>query len=154
MLVYTSEVLAEPLAIIGPIDAVLQVSSSARDTDFTVKLLDVDPQGRSWNIQEAILRARYREGFDRQVFMEPGEVYELRFNVHATAYEFQPGHRMRVEVSSSNFPRFDRNLNTGGNNYDEAEWVVADNVIHHSAGLESYLMMTVGSHQCRVPEIP
>ena len=121
VLVYTSEVLDEPLAIIGPIDAVLHVSSSARDTDFTVKLLDVDPQGRSWNIQEAILRARYREGFDRKVFMEEGEVYELRFNVHATAYEFQPGHRIRVQISSSNFPRFDRNLNTGGKNYDEIE---------------------------------
>lgn len=61
-----------------------------------------------------------------------------------TTYEFQPGHRMRVEIASSNFPRFDRNLNTGGNNYDEAEWVVADNVIHHSVGRESYLVMPVG----------
>ncbi len=122
MLVYTSDALEEGIEVTGSMEAVLYVSSSAKDTDFTVKLIDVYPDGRAFNVQETILRARYREGFDRQVFMEPGEVYQLRIDLHATANYFGPGHRVRIEVSSSNFPRFDRNLNTGGNNYDESSW--------------------------------
>lgn len=143
VLVYTSEVLAEGLEVTGEMEAVLYVSSDARDTDFTVKLVDVYPDGRAFNVQETILRARYREGYDRVVLMEEGEVYELRLDLHATGNYFGPGHRIRVEVSSSNFPRFDRNLNTGGNNYDESEAVVARNTIHHSARYPSHVVLPI-----------
>ncbi|NIM52612.1 MAG: CocE/NonD family hydrolase [Gemmatimonadales bacterium] len=143
VLVYTSDALEEGIEVTGSMEAVLYVSSSAKDTDFTVKLIDVYPDGRAFNVQETILRARYREGFDRQVFMEPGEVYQLRIDLHATANYFGPGHRVRIEVSSSNFPRFDRNLNTGGNNYDESSWVVAENTIHHSRDYPSRVMLPI-----------
>jgi predicted acyl esterase len=132
ILVYTSEPLEEGIEVSGPIEITLYVSSNARDTDFTVKLLDVYPDGTAYNLDETIQRARYREGYDRQVFMEPGRVYELPVSPMATSNYFAAGHRIRIEVSSSNFPRFTRNLNTGGANYDETEGIVAHNRVHHS----------------------
>jgi putative CocE/NonD family hydrolase len=143
VLVYTSEALAEPLDVVGPIAVTLYVSSDARDTDFTVKLLDVHPDGRAFNLDDTILRLRYREGFDRQVFLEAGEIYEIELGPLVTANRFDVGHRIRVEISSSNFPRYDRNLNTGGNNYDETEGVVARNVVHHGPGYPSRVELTV-----------
>jgi hypothetical protein len=122
---------------------VLHVSSDAPDTDFTTKLVDVYPDGRAFNLQEGILRIRYREGFDREVWMEEDGVYEIIIDMQAIGNYFGPGHRIRLEVSSSNFPRFDRNLNTGGRNYDETEWVVARNVVHHSARYPSRLVLPV-----------
>ena len=124
-------------------DVVLYVSSDARDTDFTVKLIDVDTDGRAFNLDDAILRARYRDGFDRQVWMEDDEVYEVRLGPLSTANIFAEGHRVRIEVSSSNFPRYDRNLNTGGNNWDETEGVVALNAVHHSAQYPSRVVLPV-----------
>ena len=143
MLVYTTEPFQEPLAVVGSIDVVLHVSSDAPDTDFTVKLVDVHPDGRAFNLDDTILRMRYREGFDRHVSMEPGEVYEVTLGPLATANVFGAGHRLRIEVSSSNFPRYDRNLNTGGNNYDESEWRVARNAVHHSAEHPSRIVLPV-----------
>jgi putative CocE/NonD family hydrolase len=143
ILVYTSEPLENGLEVTGDLTMKLYVSSSAKDTDFTAKLVDVFPDGRALNIQEGILRARYRKGFDRKVWMEPGGVYEINIDMQSTAHFFGPGHRLRVEVSSSNFPRFDRNLNTGGNNYDETEWVVARNQVHHSKEFPSHLLLPV-----------
>ncbi|REK03778.1 MAG: CocE/NonD family hydrolase [Acidobacteria bacterium] len=143
VLVYTSEPFSEPLQVAGFVEVVLFVSSDARDTDFTVKLLDVLPDGRAFNLDDAILRARYREGFDREAFLEEGEVYELRLGPLSTANRFAAGHRLRVEVSSSNFPRYDRNLNTGGNNWDETQGVVANNVVHHSAEHPSRIVLPV-----------
>ncbi len=143
VLVYTTPPLEEGVEVTGPIQLVLYVSSSARDTDFTGKLVDVYPDGTAFNVQEGILRARYREDYEKTVFMESGEVYELRIDLHATSNFFGPGHRIRLEVSSSNFPRFDRNLNTGGKNYDETEWVVAENRVHHSSGYASHLILPV-----------
>ena len=142
VLVYTSEPLPEDLEVTGGIDIVLFVSSDARDTDFTVKLLDVEPDGTAWNLDETIKRARYREGFDREVFMENGEVYELRFAPLMTSNLFRAGHRIRLEVSSSNYPRFARNLNTGGWNPDETEYVVARNAVHHGPERTSYVRLT------------
>ena len=124
-------------------DVVLHVSSDARDTDFTVKLIDVDADGRAYSLDDAILRARYRDGFDRQVWMEDGEVYEVRVGPLSTANVFAKGHRVRIEVSSSNFPRYDRNLNTGGNNWDETEGVVAHNAVRHSAQYPSRVVLPV-----------
>ena len=143
VLVYTTEPLTEPLAVVGSIDVILHVSSDAPDTDFTVKLVDVHPDGRAFNLDDTILRMRYREGFDREVRMEAGEVYQARLGPLATANVFRAGHRLRIEVSSSNFPRYDRNLNTGGNNYDESEWRVARNAIHHSAEHPSRIVLPV-----------
>ena len=133
------------MALLGALGVpTLYVSSDARDTDFTVKVIDVYPDGRAYNLDESIQRMRYREGYDRPpVWMEGGKVYEVTLQPLTTSNFFQPGHRLRIEVSSSNFPRFDRNLNTGGNNFDETKGVVAHNVVHHSKEHPSRLTVTV-----------
>ena len=105
--------------------------------------MDVHPDGTAINVQEGILRARYRDGYESKVWMEEGGVYELRIDLQATANYFPPGHRIRLEVSSSSFPRWERNLNTGGNNYDETEWVGAENAVHHAPGTPSHLVLPV-----------
>jgi uncharacterized protein len=144
VLVYSSEPFARDAELSGPIVPTLYVSSDARDTDFTVKVLDVEPDGRAWNLDESIQRMRWRDGYDRPpVFMQPGQVYKVAFQPLATSNNFKAGHRLRIEVSSSNFPRFDRNLNTGGNNYDEAVGKVARNLVHHSKRYPSSLTVTV-----------
>ncbi len=143
ILVYSTDPLEEGVEVSGPVEVTLYVSSDARDTDFTVKLVDVDTEGRAWNLDETIFRARYREGFDQQVFMAEGEVYEIKLSPLSTSNFFDKGHRIRIEVSSSNFPRFTRNLNTGGKNYDETEGVVATNTIHHSADHPSRLVLPI-----------
>ncbi len=144
VLVYTSEPFAEGLELSGPITPTLYVSSDAKDTDFTVKVLDVYPDGRAFNLDESIQRMRYRDGYDKPLaWMKQGEIYEVTLQPLNTSNYFAPGHRLRIEVSSSNFPRFDRNLNTGGNNYDEVQGVVARNVVHHSAKYPSRVTVTV-----------
>ncbi|HUI60665.1 MAG TPA: CocE/NonD family hydrolase, partial [Steroidobacteraceae bacterium] len=143
VLVYTSEALAKGIEVTGPITARLFVSSSARDTDFTAKLVDVYPDGHAYNLQDGVLRVRYRNGFDRKVWMEEGKVYPVDVSLDATSNFFATGHRIRLEVSSSNFPRFDRNLNTGGNNYDESVGQVAHNRVHHTADAASYVLLPV-----------
>jgi putative CocE/NonD family hydrolase len=143
ILVYTSEALEEGMEVSGFIEATLFVSSDAKDTDFTIKLIDVYPDGRAFNLDETIFRARFREGFDKEVFMEDGQVYKIEMSPMSTSNYFQKGHRIRIEVSSSNFPRFERNLNTGGRNYDESEGVVATNRIHHSSEYPSQIRLPV-----------
>lgn len=143
VLVYSGDVLKEGLELTGPMRAVVFLSSDAPDTDVTVKLLDVSPDGRSMNMQEGITRVRYRDSFDKPRMMEAGKVYEVPVDLHATSWYLPPGHRLRVEVSSSNFPRFDRNLNTGGRNYDETTWRSAKNSVHHSAPHLSRLLLPV-----------
>jgi hypothetical protein len=143
VLVYTSDPLDEKIEISGSIEITLYVSSSAKDTDFTLKLIDVEPDGTAWNLDETIQRARYREGYDKEVFMEPGEIYQLKLGPLVTSATIDQGHRIRIEVSSSNFPRFVRNLNTGGNNYDEKEGVVAVNSVHHSATHASRIVLPI-----------
>ncbi|NNL80714.1 MAG: CocE/NonD family hydrolase [Flavobacteriaceae bacterium] len=143
ILVYTSDVLEEGVEISGFIESTLYVSSDVKDTDFTIKLIDVYPDGRAYNLDETIQRARYREGYEKEVFMENGEVYKIDLTPMATSNYFDKGHRIRIEVSSSNFPRFARNLNTGGNNYDEAEGVVAHNKIHHSKTYPSQIRLPI-----------
>jgi putative CocE/NonD family hydrolase len=144
ILVYTSEPFREGTEVSGPIVPTLYVSSDARDTDFTVKVIDVFPDGRAYNLDESIQRMRYRDGYDQPlVWMEPDEVYEVTLQPLVTSNYFDVGHRLRIEVSSSNFPRFDRNLNTGGKNYDEKEGVVAHNAVHHSTQYPSRVTVTV-----------
>ena len=144
VLVYTSEPFKDAVELTGPITPTLYVSSDAKDTDFTVKVLDVDPDGRAFNLDESIQRMRYRDGYDKPlVWIEPGKVYKVTLQPLTTSNYFQPGHRLRVEISSSNFPRFDRNLNTGGNNFDESAGVIAHNAVHHSKGYPSQVTVTV-----------
>lgn len=143
VLVYTSDPLTKPVDVVGFVNAVLKVSSNARDTDFAVKLVDVAPDGTAWIIGDTILRARYRDGFDKPAMMAPGQVYTLRPTPITTAIQFGAGHRIRIEVTSSNFPKFVRNLNTGGPNESESSAVVADNMVHHDAGEQSYIELPV-----------
>jgi putative CocE/NonD family hydrolase len=143
VLVYSSEPLEEPLDVSGFVDAVLQVSSSAPDTDFAVKLVDVAPDGTAWIIGDTIFRARYRHGFDKPAMMRPGEIYPIKPSPIATSVRFGKGHRIRVEVTSSNFPKFVRNLNTGGPNESESRGAIATNTIHHAPGRQSYVELPV-----------
>jgi putative CocE/NonD family hydrolase len=147
ILVYTSDPLKEGAEVSGPIDVTLYVSSDAKDTDFSVKVLDVYPDGTAYNLDETIQRLRYRDGYEKPpVWMEPGKVYKVALQPMTTSNFFPAGHRIRIEVSSSNFPRFDRNLNTGGKNYDESEGVVAHNAVHHSKQYPSQVTLTVVKH--------
>jgi uncharacterized protein len=144
ILVYTSEPLKDGIEASGPIEVNLYVGSDAKDTDFTVKLIDVQPDGTAYNLDETIQRARYRNGYDKPLaWMEAGKVYKIAFQPLTTSNYFGAGHRVRIEVSSSNFPRFDRNMNTGGNNYDEPKGVVAHNSVHHSSQYASTVTLTV-----------
>lgn len=143
VLVYTSDPLDRPLDVTGLVDAVLKVSSSAKDTDFAVKLVDVAPDGTAWIIGDTIFRARYRDGYDKQVMMQPDKVYTIHPTPIATSIQFGKGHRIRIEVTSSNFPKFERNLNTGGPNETESKGVIADNAIHHDGADQSYVDLPV-----------
>ena len=144
ILVYSTEPLKQGVEVSGPIEVTLYVSSDAKDTDFTVKLIDVYPDGRAYNLDETIQRVRYRNGYDKpEVWMEAGKVYKVTLQPMTTSNYFEAGHRIRLEVSSSNFPRFDRNLNTGGKNYNESTGVIAHNVVHHSKQYPSEVKITV-----------
>ena len=143
VLVYDSEPLESPMEVSGFVDAVLKVSSSARDTDFAVKLVDVAPDGTAWIVGDTMQRARYRDSYTTPTLMQPGQVYTIKPTPITTSIQFGKGHRIRVEVTSSNFPKFARNLNTGGPNETETTPVVAENAIHHDAGNASYIELPV-----------
>lgn len=145
VLCYTTPPLQEPLEVTGPVELVVHLSSSAPDTDVTGKLVDVHPDGRAENLCEGILRVRHRNSLSDPELIEPGQVYELRVDLVATSNLFAAGHRIRLEVSSSNFPRFDRNTNTGGTIAEETEQDLrpATNRVHHSAGHRSRLVLPV-----------
>ncbi len=144
ILVYSTEPLKEGLELSGSIEATLYVSSDVKDTDVTVKMIDVYPDGPAYNLDETIQRLRWRDGYDKPLaWMEPGKVYKVTLQPMTTSNYFPAGHRIRIEVSGSNFPRFDRNLNTGGNNYDETKGVIAHTSIHHSAQYPSQIRISV-----------
>ncbi len=143
VLVYTSRPLDEDLEVTGPVTARIYASSSAPDTDFTAKLLDVHPDGYSLNLCDGIIRGRYRDSFERQVPLEPDTVYEFTIDLFPTSNVFKAGHRIRLEVSSSNFPRFDRNLNTGGRFGYESDMRVAHQKIYHDAERPSHVLLPV-----------
>jgi uncharacterized protein len=143
ILVYTSEPLKAGFEVSGFIESTLYLSSDVKDTDVTIKIIDVYPDGKAYNLDETIQRVRYREGYDKEVFMEKGNVYKVKLTPMSTSNYFAAGHRIRIEVSSSNFPRFERNLNTGGNNFDESQGVVAHNQIHHSKKYPSVVKLPV-----------
>ncbi len=143
VLIYTSEPLAEDLAVFGYVETELFAGSSAPDTDFTVKLVDVAPDGRAWNIADTIQRMRYREGDDKQVFMKPGELYRVAPPAMLVANVFLRGHRVRIEVSSSNFPSYARNLNTANDPYTSTEVAIARNTLAHGRGRLSKISLPV-----------
>ena len=137
--------LEDDLHVVGPITAVLHAASSAPDTDWVVRLCDVWPDGRSVLVTDGILRARYRESFERPMLMEPDEAYRFEVDLRATAQTFLAGHRLRVHVTSSDFPRYDRNLNTGGAFAEETTWNVATNTVFHDAMRPSHLLLPIMS---------
>lgn len=145
VLVYSSAQFERPMGIAGPLEVVLYAATSARDTDFVAKLCDVAPDGTSRILAEGILRARYREGFERAVLVEPERAYDYRIDLVATCNVFLPGHRLRVVVTSSSFPRFDRNPNTGRPlGTDRAEdLVVARQLVFHDADRPSHAVLPV-----------
>ena len=143
MLVYSTPPLVDGVTIAGPVSLHLFVGSDAKDTDFTAKLIDVDEQGRAWNVANGILRMRHREDLRRSMFMRSGEIYPVTISLKATAFHFKPGHRIRLHVSSSDFPMYDRNLNTGGDNITETRWVKATNSVYHGGTTSSRLMLPV-----------
>jgi putative CocE/NonD family hydrolase len=145
VLCYSSPPLGRPVEVTGPIELVLYASSSALDTDFTGKLVDVAPDGHAEILTEGILRARYRDSLSTPSPLEPGRVYELQLDLWATANVFAPGHCIRLEVSSSNFPRFDRNSNTGRCIATEgtADLVQAVNRIYHDRTHPSHLLLPI-----------
>ncbi len=143
MLVYTGDPLEKPLEVTGPIKVVLYAASAAPDTDFTAKLVDVRPDGYAQNIADGIMRARYRESSMTPKLLTKGEVYELTIDLWATSHVFLPGHRLRVEVSSSNFPRFDRNLNTGEDQATGTSFQMAEQCVFHDARFRSHMVLPV-----------
>lgn len=143
VLVYTSEYLKEPVEVTGPVKVVLYASSDARDTDFVAKLVDVFPDGRSISVAEGIMRAKYREGTDKPKLLEPGKVYEFTVDLVGTSNEFQKGHRIRVDVTSSHFPQFDRNPNTGEPFGTSGVVKVATQTVHHSGQHASHVLLPV-----------
>ena len=143
VLVYTSESLKNGFEVTGFIDSTIYLSSDVKDTDITIKLIDVYPDGTAYNIDETIQRVRYREGFDKEVFMDKEKVYKVNLSRMSTSNFFKKNHKIRIEISSSNFPRFARNLNTGGDNFDESKGVIANNKIHHSKKYPSSITLPI-----------
>ena len=143
ILVYTSDALQEELEVTGPVKVVLYASSDAVDTDFVAKLVDVHPDGKSYNMAEGIVRARYRDSLSAPSLMKPGEVYRFEIDMVGTSIAFQKGHRVRVHVTSSHFPQFDRNPNTGAKFGTSAEMKVAQQTIYHDAERPSHIVLPV-----------
>jgi putative CocE/NonD family hydrolase len=149
VLVFQTEPLAEDVEVTGPIEVYLWISSSAVDTDFTAKLIDVYPPNANYpggyhlNLTDSILRVRYREGFDQPTLMTPGEIYHIRISLAPTSNLFQAGHRIRLDISSSNFPRFDINPNTGEPMGRHTHTVVARNTVYFSKDYPSHVVLPV-----------
>jgi putative CocE/NonD family hydrolase len=144
MLCYTSDALTEPLDVVGPVSVVLYAASSARDTDWHVRLIDVHPDGAARFLCHGALRARFRESFETPQLLEPETIYRFEFGVDACGVRFLPGHRMRVEVMSSWWPEYDRNTNSGAeNNFLDANLVVAQQRIFHEPGRASHIVLPV-----------
>jgi hypothetical protein len=142
-LVFTSKPLTAPIEVTGPMSATLWASSDAKDTDWDVMLLDVFPDGRAERVQDGVARARFRKGFDREVLLTPGSVERYDIDLWFTSRVFERGHRIRVSVSSALFPKYDRNLNTGGSNERDSTFVVAHQRLLHDAAHASRVVLPV-----------
>jgi putative CocE/NonD family hydrolase len=148
-LVFATPLLTNDVEVVGPLEVKLWASSSAVDTDFTAKLIDWYPpnedypSGYAMILQDSILRARYRESFERQVLMTPGQIYVFSIDLWATANLFKAGHRIRLDVSSSNFPTFDVNPNTGEKIGYHTKTVVAENIIYADREHPSHIILPI-----------
>ncbi len=143
VLVYTTDVLEEDVEVTGPVSVVLYASSTAPDTDFTAKLVDVHPGGKAINVAQGIIRARYRDSWEKPELMTPGEVYKFTIDLWSTSNCFVAGHRIGVEISSSNFPQFDRNPNTGNEFGKDSETQIATQTIYHDSERPSHVLLPV-----------
>ncbi len=143
VLVYSGDVLESDLEVTGPIALKLFAASSAPDTDFTAKLVDVRPDGYAQNIAEGIVRARFRNSLESPTPIKPGEVYEYTIDMWSTSHVFKAGHRLRLDVSSSSFPRYDRNQNTGRELGMDAEFRIANQTVFHDRAHPSHLILPV-----------
>ena len=143
MLVYTTKPLKHNVEAIGPVQAILYVATSAKDTDFTAKLVDVFPDGYARNLTDGILRLRYRNSLEKPELARPGEIYRIAVDAGVTSNVFLKGHRIRLEISSSNFPRFDRNSNTGGVVADAVRLNKASQTVYHSREHPSGMVLMV-----------
>ena len=143
MLVYTSDPLEEDMEVTGPVFVKLFAGTDGRDTDFTAKLVDVSPDGYAVNLCDGIIRGRYRTTQERQTLLDPGEVYEFTIDLWPTSNVFKKGHRIRVDISSSNFPRFDRNPNTGNAFGQDAELRIARQQVFHDKTRASHIILPV-----------
>jgi putative CocE/NonD family hydrolase len=143
VLVYTSAVVTDALEVTGPVVVTLYATSSAPDTDFTAKLVDVRPDGYAQNLADGIVRARYRKSRQTPTPLTPGEVSAFTIDLWATSHVFRPGHRLRVEISSSNFPRFDRNLNTGADQATGTHWQPAHQTVFHDTRYPSHILLPI-----------
>ncbi|MDH5248928.1 MAG: CocE/NonD family hydrolase, partial [Cyclobacteriaceae bacterium] len=146
VLVYTSDFLDSALTIAGPVKMKLYAATDGPDTDWMIKLVDVFPNDFAMPISEGILRARFREGLDRMKLLKPGEVYAYDIELTGTANVFLPGHRIRIDITSSNFPQFDRNPNTGAPLGENAIVRVAQQTIYHGGDRESHIILPVVEH--------
>jgi putative CocE/NonD family hydrolase len=143
VLLYSTPPLVQDVEVTGPVQLEFFAKSSAVDTDFTAKLVDVSPDGFAKNLTEGILRARYRNSPEKAEFINPGQIYKFTIDLWSTANVFRKGHRMRLEVSSSDFPRFDRNSNTGEDPAAATKSVSASNTIYHDAERPSALILPI-----------
>lgn len=142
---FSTDTLENDTELEGNAKAVLYVSTDALDTDFTVKMIDHYPNGKSYNLQDGVVRLRYRDGIDNPQLAEPGAVYRIELELRPIAYRFRKGHRIGIQISSSNFPRLARNLNTGANEYHDDRTVVATNRIYLGGDTASYLQLPLRS---------
>ncbi len=143
LLVYESTRFRKPYTFVGPISAVLYAASSARDTDWFVRLLEVDAEGKLFDLAGGKIRARFRNSMTAPEFLEPGKVYEYHLDLWHTGITIPPGHRLRVEIASASFPSYSRNLNTGGHNETETDYVAAEQTIYHDASYPSHILLPV-----------
>jgi uncharacterized protein len=141
VLVYTSEYLSEPLTVAGPIKMKLHAATDGPDTDWMIKLVDVYPDGSAYPVSEGILRARFKDGLDKINLLTPNQVYEFEIEMMGTANVFQPGHRIRIDITSSNFPQFDRNPNTGKPLGSDSAVRIAQQTIHHGGARPSHIVL-------------
>jgi uncharacterized protein len=145
VLVYSTPAFTQDTEVTGPVTLELYASSSGVDTDFTAKLVDVGPDGFAQNLTEGIIRARYRDSQETPTFLTPGEAYKFNIDLWSTSNVFRKGHMLRLEVSSSNFPRFDRNMNTGEDQASAQKWLPATNMVYHDAAHPSALVLPLVS---------
>lgn len=143
VLCYTTPELEEPVEVTGPLEMHLFAATSAKDTDFTAKLVDVYPDGRSYNLTEGIKRARALKSAAYPDLINPGEVYEYVITMGNTSQLFRKGHRIRIDISSSNFPMFDRNMNTGNPIGEDAQGIPATQTVYHQPAYASYIDLPV-----------